>query len=161
MTSRYYTWNWQLSCGYRQMRGHIASQSKAESYPKPTRNDSTWQQQPWQPRSRWLKKIHDLVLSSGPLSYIPPSRNAVDDRFQHTPWCVHWHHDMNSQAFKWFTGSWKLVFALLMKCPAFKWCSWRPIPSYAQCAYWRYYWHRDQIVELAISRAFKWHAKPF
>ena len=67
MTSRYYTWNWQFSCGYRQMRGHIASQSKAESYPKPTRNDSTWQQQPWQPCSGWLKKF--MILYSHRVLY--------------------------------------------------------------------------------------------
>ena len=45
---------------------------------------------------------------------------------------------------------------ILIKCLAFKGCSWRAIPAHPRCAYWL----TDELVGVTSSRAFKWYAKP-
>ena len=51
---------------------------------------------------------------------------------------------------------WFLDQGIHMKCSAFKWCSWQPIPAHPRWAYW----NPDKKVELASLGALKWYAEP-
>ena len=96
-----------------------------------------------------------------------PSRDAVDDQFQHT-------FDVQTDITIWQLNSqvqelsndilnlinrYSSLFASMSynECFAFKGCSWRPIPAHPRCANCPH----NTIVELARSRAFKWYAEPY
>ena len=100
------------------------------------------------------------------LMNVLPSRDAVDDQFQHTldvRTDITMMLNSRCQSFQmicwilWIDICIHLFPCAFNECFAFKGCSWRPIPAHPRCANC----HQNMIVELARSRAFKWYAEPY